>query len=72
MAKIKLLCPEVKNGGDVKQKAYTKEFQQEVAEKILRKGRWSLPYDSAFVFKDGSIVPKAVKPKEKPKETKGT
>ena len=62
MGKIELLCPEVKKRGQTIQKARKQEFDHDHAEKILRKGRWKLPDNSDWVFKDQSIVKKAKKP----------
>lgn len=63
--KVILVCKEQKNRHGQTQKSYKKEYDVEVAEKILRKSKsWSLDKDSNMTFKDGVIIPKA-KPKKK-------
>ena len=64
--KILLLCPEIKDGDQVKQKAIEKEFEFKHAEKILRKGRWIVSEKASHVWKDGTLIPKA---KKEPKKT---
>ena len=47
-----------------------KSFTQELAEKVLKKGhRWRLKEGQLLVFKEGSLIHKAVK-QEKKSETK--
>ena len=56
MAKVKLLCDEVKRGKLVIQNKYEKEFDMSVAEKILKKGRWQLPDNSPYKFDGTSLI----------------
>ncbi len=56
MANVKLIT--IPKEGD-KRKPRTQEFEQGLAEKVMRKSKnWKLPDDSKFVFKDGALIPK--------------
>jgi len=56
MPKIKLI-EKPKQGKKTQREA---EFEIGLAEKVLRKSRtWTLPADSKYLFKDGSIIEKS-------------
>lgn len=60
MAKVKLETVE-KEG----KKSYSKEYEQELAEKVLRKSKgWKLA-DSRYDFKDGTLIEKSKQPAKK-------
>ena len=61
---VELLCPEIVRNGVTVQKSYTQKFMLRHAEIILKKGRWKLPLNSPWVFKDQSLIKKAKKPKD--------
>lgn len=61
MAKV-LLKTVPKKGSE----SYSKEFDSELAEKVLRKSKnWELPGDSKHEFKDGVLTLKGKQPDKK-------